>query len=464
MSSVFTARIAYGIALGLLAVCALLVHSTVVGFKESENQVQHTQEVQVLLGDTEAVIASAARARLTYVFSGDNDALTQYQQAAAVIPAKLAELRHSAHDDSAQQKLCDQLERLVGDRMALWEKSVALKQSGASVPPGQPDLTRQSVAFADEIITVTEQMRAAEFKVLKERRTAALVRLTLTRIILVTSFFAAVLLLFWHYRLLREELHAREAAERRTANAAQAATDAEHKARESENRAMASAEGARRLSQRLMHLQDEERRRLSRELHDSTGQDLAAAKMVLASLAAQHEGDRRYSDCMELLDRSLQEIRTISHLLHPTGLEEAGFAAAARWYAQEFAKRSGVQLKVEIPDLDGRLPRDVEIALFRVLQEGLTNIHRHSHSRSAEVLFRSDSQQVSLTIVDHGVGIAKEVLQQFQSLGTSGVGLGGMRERMRELGGSFEIDSTGQGTSLLVTIPVRPEFARATGT
>lgn len=464
MSSVFTARIAYGIALGLLAVCALLVHSTVVGFKESEHQVQHTQEVQVLLGDTESAIASAARARLSYVFSGDEAALTQFRQAAAVVPAKLKELRQSTRDDAAQQKLCDELEKLVGDRVALWETSIALRKSATPAPPGQPDLTRQSVAFADEIISVTQKMRAEELEVLGERRTAALVRLTFTRIILVTSFIAAVLLLFWHYRLLREELHAREAAERQTQAAAQAATDAEHKARESEKRAIASTEAARRLSQRLLHLQDEERRRLSRELHDSTGQDLAAAKMVLASLAEQHEGDRRYSDCMELLDRSLQEVRTISHLLHPTGLEEAGFAAAARWYAQEFAKRSGVQLKIDIPDLTARLPREVEIALFRVLQEGLTNIHRHSQSRSAEVIFQSDSAQLSLVIADHGVGIAKEVLQQFQSLGTSGVGLGGMRERIRELGGNFEIHSNGQGTSLRVTVPAPPQFARASGT
>src|SRR5262249_44344810 len=151
------------------------------------------------------------------------------------------------------------------------------------------------------------------------------------------------------------ELHAREDAEEKMREAVEVAGEAERKARESEQIAIASTAAARRLSGRLLHLQDQERRRLSRELHDSTGQYLAAAKMVMAPLVAAHPGDRRYSECMSLLDRSLREIRTISHLLHPSGLEEAGFAVAARWYTEEFAKRSGVELKVNIADPPARL-------------------------------------------------------------------------------------------------------------
>src|SRR5215469_9945868 len=434
MSSVLTARIAYWIAFGLLLVCALIVHSTVAGFRESERRVEHSQQVEVLLGDTESAIASAARARLTYVFTGEDDALAQYQQNLVRIPAKLRELRQSTQDDPVQKSLCDELDQLVNDRMQLWEKSATLRKSAAPEPVGQPDLTRQSVAFADEIISVTQKMRTEEAKALAGGRASVTVRLMLTRILLVTSFITAVLLLFWHYRLLREELHAREDAEERMRQA------------------------ARRLSGRLLHLQDEERRRLSRELHDSTGQYLAAAKMVLAPLVTGHPGDRRYSECMGLLDRSLQEIRTISHLLHPSGLEEAGFAVAARWYAEEFAKRSGVELKVHISDPPARLSREVEIALFRVLQEALTNIHRHSQSRAAEVSFDGSNHALALTIKDHGVGIAKDLLKKFEATGTAGVGLAGMRERVRELGGSFEVTSNGDGTSLCVTVPMRKEF------
>src|SRR5206468_1975496 len=225
--------------------------------------------------------------------------------------------------------------------------------------------------------------------------------------------FTAVMLLFWHYRLLRQELQAREQAEQNTREAARVAGEAEQKARESEVLAVASKEAARRLSTRLLHLQDDERRRLSRELHDSTGQHLAAAKMVLSSLAAGHDGDRRYADAMQLVDRSLREIRTISYLLHPSGLEEAGFSTAARWYAEEFAKRSSTEIRVDIADLPERLPREVELALFRVLQEGLANVHRHSKSRSAEVEFRLEGAQFALEIRDHGVGIAPQLLEQF---------------------------------------------------
>jgi signal transduction histidine kinase len=307
---------------------------------------------------------------------------------------------------------------------------------------------------AEEIISVTQAMRDEESRLLAGRQTAAGLSFFLINAILVTSFIAAVWLLFWHYRLQRVELVAREEAEEKTLQAAQAAQEAENKARDAEKLALASNEAARHLSARLLHLQDEERRRLSRELHDSTGQHLAAAKMVLSALTANHSQDRRYSECMELLDRSLQEIRTISHLLHPSGLEEAGFSTAARWYTEEFAKRSSIAIKVEISDLPERLPREVELALFRVLQEGLANIHRHSKSRSAEVSFQTESTKLTLVIRDHGVGMSREMLDQFRSAGVVGVGLAGIRERVRELGGTFDLESNTDGTSLLVTVPV----------
>jgi signal transduction histidine kinase len=461
VSSPLKARIAFALAIALLLACALVVYGTVRSFTQSERLVEHTQQLEVVLGETESAIASAARARLTYVFSGQAEDLEVYQRDLARVPEKLGELRQGTRDNRTQQAHCDRLEQLVNARMQLWEKSVEIKKAGMPAPPGQPELTRQSVAVADEIIAVIQEMRNEEARLLAARRGAAGMRFVLTAVILVTSFGTAVLLLFWHYRLLRDELDAREEAERRTREAAQAASEAERKARESENLALASNEAARHLTARLLHLQDEERRRLSRELHDSTGQYLAAAKMVFASLAKGHENNRHYAECMELLDRSLTDVRTISHLLHPSGLEEAGFATAARWYVEEFGKRSGIKLKLQISDPPERLPREVEIALFRVLQEGLTNIHRHSKSRSGEVVFQPDGEQISLIIRDRGIGISKQVLERFRSLGITGVGLAGMRERIRELGGSFEVDSNGQGTALVVRIPVRREFASA---
>jgi signal transduction histidine kinase len=461
MSGLLKARIAFTIAIGLLLACALVVYGTLRSFAASERQVQHTQQVQVLIGENEAAIASAARARMTYVLSGNEDDLAQYQQAAARVPFKLADLRRSTKDEPNQQAECDHLERLANERIQLWEKSIALKRSGSPQPAAQPDLTRQSVVFAEEIVAVTQRMRTAENELLAQRRSAAGITLGVTTVILVLSGFTAVMLLFWHYRLLREELQAREQAEQNTREAARIASEAEQKARESEALALASNEAARQLSARLLHLQDDERRRLSRELHDSTGQHLAAAKMVLSSLAAGRDGDLRYADAMQLVDRSLREIRTISHILHPSGLEEAGFSTAARWYVEEFAKRSGIQLAVQIADLPARLAREVELALFRVLQEALSNMHRHSKSRTADVCFRTDAKQLILSIRDHGIGMPKDVLDQFRSSGAAGVGLAGMRERVRELGGNLDLTSDREGTWLQVTIPLLQESAQA---
>lgn len=447
MSGLTKARIAFVIAIGLLVACALVVYGTLKGLSESELLVEHTQHVQVLLGDTESTIAAAARARLTYVFSGTEESLSQFQSAVARIPEKLAELRQNVKDNPAQQANCDRLEQLVRSRIRLWNESVSLKRSGTPQAAGQPDLTRQSVMSAEEIISVTQAMRDEESKLLIGRKMAAGLSFKFTAGILMVSFVTAVWLLFWHYRLQREELEARDQAE-------MLAHEAENKSHESEMRALASNEAARRLSGRLLQLQDDERRRLSRELHDSTGQHLAAAKMILSSLLTGHENDTRYSECLSLVDNCLREVRTISHLLHPSGLEEAGFSLAARWYAEEFANRSGLQVKVEISDLAERLPHEIEIALFRVLQEALANIHRHSKSPSAEVVFRQAGNDVALTISDRGIGIAPQQMEQFRSAGSVGVGLAGMRERVREIGGSFDIDSNSGGTTLRVRVPM----------
>src|SRR5437867_1462903 len=198
MLSRLTARIAFVIAIGLLLVCAILVYSTVVNLAESERLVTHTHQVQELLGETEAAIASAARARLSYVFSGDEGALAQYQRNVARIPVVLGDLRQSTADNPNHQKGCGQLEALVNDRIQLWEKSVALKRSGLPAPAGQPDMTRQSVVVADEIVSVTQAMRTEEAKLLVQRTTALHVHFVFAVFILSVTFIAAVMLLIWH--------------------------------------------------------------------------------------------------------------------------------------------------------------------------------------------------------------------------------------------------------------------------
>ena len=213
----------------------------------------------------------------------------------------------------------------------------------------------------------------------------------------------------------------------------------------------------RNLSSRLLRVQDQERRRIARELHDGLGQYLVALKMNL-DLLRQRQGSNAetvWSESQEILERCLSETRTLSHLLHPPMLDEAGFLSAARWYVDGFAKRSGIKVTTNIPETFARLPTDIEVTLFRVLQEALTNIHRHSGSPTAEIHLGIHDIEVSLQVRDHGRGIPSELLEHFQKTGTqTGVGLSGMRERVNECGGRLEIRSESQSTIVSVSIPI----------
>jgi len=222
----------------------------------------------------------------------------------------------------------------------------------------------------------------------------------------------------------------------------------------------------RRLSARLLRVQDEERRRIARELHDSLGQYLTAAKINLDVLARTSGNGAYLREAQQLIDRAISDTRTLSHLLHPPLLDEAGFTSAARWYVEGFGKRSGIRTALEIPDDFDRLPSEVETALFRILQEALTNVHRHSGSRSVEVRLTRDSTLVVLAIQDHGKGIAQDTLDRFKKSGTNvGVGLAGMRERIKELGGTFHLESSPKGTLLKAIVPIasaeKPQVTRS---
>jgi two-component system, NarL family, sensor kinase len=184
--------------------------------------------------------------------------------------------------------------------------------------------------------------------------------------------------------------------------------------------------------------------------------------MNLGMFANARGEDRFLTDAIQLLDQAIAETRTISHLLHPPLLDEAGFSSAARWYMEGFAQRSGVEVKMDVPDDVGRLPKPIELGLFRLLQESLTNIHRHSGSARAEIVLQLFPDKVILQVRDYGKGISQELLENFRTKGTnSGVGLAGMRERLRELGGRLEIQSKVPGTLISVTMPL-PETSKNT--
>ena len=227
---------------------------------------------------------------------------------------------------------------------------------------------------------------------------------------------------------------------------------AERKAAEQKLRA--SERSLRELSGRLLQMQDDERRHLGRELHDSVGQYLAVLKMGLEVLRADKRSagateKQQFSECLRLVDQSITEVRTMSYLLYPPMLEEMGLNMAIGWYLEGFSKRSGVQTSFDMPQPVGRVHRDAELAIFRILQESLTNIHRHSGSPTAQVRLIKTERDVIIEIHDQGTGIPTPVMESAQdACGTIGVGLRGMTERMRQLGGKLEVISGTTGTTV----------------
>ena len=220
----------------------------------------------------------------------------------------------------------------------------------------------------------------------------------------------------------------------------------------------------RQLSAYLMRLQDEERRRIARELHDSTGQKLAAAKLQLDTLVKSgnlQSHEKSVADAAQWIDECFQEIRTLSQLLHPPLLDEAGLVSATRWLVEGFCQRSKIAVDLHVsPDL-GRLPQPIELAVFRVIQEALSNILRHSGANKAHVRLARNKGLVSLEIRDNGKGMPPGVLSHSTDRRQIvGVGVLGMRERLAQLGGSLEIESDKTGTTLKVSLPIPAAAAR----
>lgn len=214
----------------------------------------------------------------------------------------------------------------------------------------------------------------------------------------------------------------------------------------------------RHLSARLLQAQDEERRRIARELHDSAGQLLAALSMTLTPLELElQKANRRWAEALEssmkLVDELSNELRTISHLLHPPMLDEAGLEFALRWYVEGFAQRSKIDVQFEFPENLERLPREVETTIFRLIQESLTNIHRHAESRTALIRISRENGEIRVEICDRGKGMPPEMHQGLSRRSRTGVGIQGMRARVRELGGRLEIQSGKDGTAVIAAVP-----------
>ena len=211
------------------------------------------------------------------------------------------------------------------------------------------------------------------------------------------------------------------------------------------------------LSARLLQLQDDERRRIARELHDSVGQLLAGLTMNLSAVRADidrlNKTATALTDSEAIVQEMTQEVRTISHLLHPPLLDEAGLSSAVRWYTEGFAQRSKIKVDLDLPNDFGRFSPELETAIFRIVQECLTNVHRHSGSPIAKIRLLHLDGEILVEVEDKGKGIPMEKREAMASAGTPGVGIRGMRERIRQLGGALEITSNAGGTLISARLP-----------
>jgi signal transduction histidine kinase len=434
------AHLAFASALMLLFLSAMATYFTINRLLASEKWLIHSLEVKAALGDIDSAFIMAGRARSGYVISGNDDFLKEFDAAVPEIPKKFQNLRSLTRDNPKQQEFCDRLEQATLRRIALLQESVALQEKTPQDRERQAEIDRSGVPLSSEMTSLMQQLRSEEQHLFEVRANTAHRLFTLAVVSLAISFILALEMFAVHYRLLSGELKARE--------------QAEHNARESEV-------SLRRLTGRLLQVQDAERRKFSRELHDSLGQYLVGVKMNLEMYATRRK-DEFLAEAVHLLDQSIAETRTISHLLHPPLLDEAGLTSAAKWYLEGFAQRSGIEVAVDLPEDLSALPKPLALGLFRVLQESLTNIHRHSNSTKAEVAVELLPDKVLLKIRDYGKGISPDLLDNFTKHGTnSGVGLSGMRERIRELGGQLKIESCKPGTRILVIIPFSETRATA---
>ena len=431
-------RLLFGSALLLFSLSGAGAFVALARLRDAERWVAHTRDVQLALAHVNTLTARIGRTRTTYVDSGDPAALQEHHTVIAQLPQTFATLRALTTDNPNQLRSCARLEELSRQRIDLMEKSIALHQSGESTLQAQTNITQSTVALAGQIDDILQSMANEEQGLLDQRIGRRKNREQLAAGLLLLTFLIAGALFVIVHRLLTSELKARLLAQH----------------------------SLQRLSARVLTIRDEERRRFSRELHDSMGQHLASAKMHLDLLGQSMPGNAALHETSDLLDQALSETRTLSYLLHPPLLDDAGLESAAREYVDGFSRRSGIPVALHLPPTLERLGEPLELTLFRVMQEGLTNIHRHSGCTQATINLAVSPTQVALSIRDNGRGMSPEVLEGFRNDGTHlGVGLAGMRERVREFGGRLDLHSDGGGTLLSVILPrPRKEAARRPAT
>jgi len=422
----------------IIAIIGVAAYLTQRGVSNSTNWVLHTYDVRNELQNLRTELAEIRGSALTYSGSGDESQLQLFRRHSQYISDAFEHLRRLTADNAGQQRRVSELESLSKNYIAQLQGTTVSGVAPAPTSPARSAAIRDLDSEESQLEGVVRRMDEEEIKLLSQRLGTWNRLSWRTSLVLALALVAALGFLAYNFRLLSREIVRTQ--------------DLERFQRE-------NVRFSRALSARILDLQDAERRRIARELHDSVGQYLVGLRINLeqllttrASLSATHE--ILLTETIELTERSINEVRTISHLLHPPLLDEVGLESATRWYTDGFAKRCALKVSLHLDPITNRLPKEVELALFRVLQESLTNVHRHAGAKSIEVILTCSTGHVILCVIDDGRGISSEVLTRFRSGRASGVGLAGMRERLAELDGTLEVERRAHGTAVRATIHV----------
>ena len=465
--------IAFGVALVSIIALGGLQYRTGSRLDEDNQRVSHTQEGLRQLATLRNALNRADGSAQSFVITGDSSYLTPYTQATAGIRDLLQSLRKLTADNAGQQRRLDSLELLENSSIRALQDEIDARKTGTLAPEKMLPLESAIRKATSDVRLTIEDMEAEETALLRQRNEAAQRANHQTNLLILFASLTAFVLLGASGMALYFDMTARGQADASRIKAYEALQRANEELkkevaerRQAELRLQDSEQSLRQLSLRLLRSQDEERRRIARELHDSAGQYLAAIGMALdaARNAAQNFPAllvRKLEEASEITKVCIKEVRTVSHLLHPPLLEELGLASAVRWYVEGFSGRSGIRVQIEMPEELVRLGNDVELVLFRVLQESLTNIHRHSGSRTATIRIGVDSQYASLEVQDQGKGKSNSNGKSNPNVSADGfrpgIGITGMGERVKDLAGVLTIASDESGTLVKAVIPLGAE-------
>ena len=411
-----------------------LAYFTERGIADNRDWVVHTYQVRSQLNDLQLEIIRAETSETSSLLIRGTDQLSQSREQSDLAYHTVTELRRLTRDNPRQQERLAQLDRMLAESASLIDGKRNPGDLAVHLSPGERERQLEIGNDEKQIATIVKSMQDEEELLLDQRLKAWGYLFKRNVLMLGLAFTVVTLMLAYNFGLLVAEVA---------------------RTKDTEKRSRANAESYRLMSARILELQDLERRRIARELHDSVGQYLAGLKINLNQLetGVRIDAPALLRETVGLTDCAIQEVRTISHLLHPPLLEELGFLPAARWYVDEYGKRSQVKVSLLVNEPIERLPREVEIALFRVLQESLTNVYRHAAAQSVDIRIVCRDGHVTLTVADDGKGIPEEVLTRFRGGAASGIGLAGMRERLAEFGGVFRVESSSGGSVVEAVIP-----------